>query len=99
MSSRGQFSIPADHACLPGHFPGSPVIPGVVLLDETFAVILADRPDQRIASMDAAKFLAPVLPEQSVTVEWVETAPDRIAFSCVVREQTVLRGQVRLCKA
>ena len=33
----GSFTIPADHPTLPGHFPGRPVVPGVVLLDEVMA--------------------------------------------------------------
>ena len=31
------FRIAADHPCLPGHFPGQPVVPGVVVLDRVLA--------------------------------------------------------------
>ena len=34
MQPLGAFRIAADHPALPGHFPGRPVVPGVVLLDE-----------------------------------------------------------------
>ncbi len=27
-------TIPADHPSLPGHFPGRPIVPAVVILDE-----------------------------------------------------------------
>jgi 3-hydroxymyristoyl/3-hydroxydecanoyl-(acyl carrier protein) dehydratase len=29
----GDFTIPAEHPALPGHFPGRPVVPGALLLD------------------------------------------------------------------
>ena len=29
--------IRADHPSLPGHFPGAPLVPGVVILDEVIA--------------------------------------------------------------
>ena len=28
-----RFSVPVDHPALPGHFPGNPIVPGVVTLD------------------------------------------------------------------
>ncbi len=62
---RARFSIPAAHPSLPGHFPGQPVVPGVVLLDRVAAAIEAAgfRPMRRLL---AVKFLAPLLPGQIV---------------------------------
>jgi 3-hydroxyacyl-[acyl-carrier-protein] dehydratase len=32
-------TFPADHPSLKGHFPGNPIVPGVVLLDEALHAI------------------------------------------------------------
>jgi len=62
------FSIPADHPSLPGHFPGRPVVPGVVVLDKVMQA-LAQRgiapPAWRLAHV---KFLHPLLPEQQAEI-------------------------------
>ena len=34
-----QFVIAADHPSLPGHFPGQPVVPGVVVLERVLEAI------------------------------------------------------------
>ena len=56
-----RFSIPSDHPCLAGHFPGRPIVPGVVILDEAVALILHDRPANRVTGLDDVKLLATVL--------------------------------------
>ena len=71
-------------------------MPGVVILDEAVALILGDRPTNRLAGLDDVKLLAPVLPGDEVTVTCGENAPCRLVFTCVVAGRTVLRGRLRL---
>jgi 3-hydroxymyristoyl/3-hydroxydecanoyl-(acyl carrier protein) dehydratase len=61
--------VPPAHPVLAGHFPGAPLVPGVLLLD---AVRLAwERASGRGAAMvgvDDARWLAPVAPGVAVTL-------------------------------
>ena len=61
---RETLRISADHPALPGHFPGRPVVPGVVLLDRIAAALERWR-GLRIAGLPQVKFLRPLLPGQS----------------------------------
>lgn len=55
---RVPFVLEAGAACLDGHFPGRPVIPGVVLLDAALSALALMPP----VHIDQAKFLKPCLP-------------------------------------
>ena len=64
-----EFIIPADHPCLPGHFPGQPIVPGVVVLDRVLAAIEAQHGALGALRMPQVKFLQPLLPEQTARIE------------------------------
>lgn len=70
-----QFIIPADHPSLPGHFPGRPIIPGVVLLDRVIEAIESDCGPLPPLRLPQVKFLKPLLPGQAASVELSGQAP------------------------
>ena len=96
MQTAGSFCVSADHPCLPGHFLSGSIVPGVVLLDEAFALIQTAHPDRIVVGLPSVKFVWPVLPAQRVTVSWREAADRRIAFTCAVASQVALHGSVLL---
>jgi 3-hydroxymyristoyl/3-hydroxydecanoyl-(acyl carrier protein) dehydratase len=89
------FTIGADHPSLPGHFPGQPLVPGVVLLEAALAP-LRQPGDRRIAKLEAAKFLAPVRFGEPVIVTFADDGADRIRLDATAAGTTVLRCRVRL---
>ena len=91
MHPIGSFTVPPDHPSLPGHFPGHPVVPGVVLLDEAAALILAAHPGRTLSGFHTARFARPVRPGDTVAVSC-----DGAAFACTVGGTPVLRGTVIL---
>lgn len=52
------FRVEPGAACLDGHFPGRPVVPGVVLLDAALAALGVPGP----VRIEQAKFVRPCLP-------------------------------------
>ncbi len=66
--------LPASHAVFRGHFPGRPIVPGVMLLD----ALLHEQAADAGCTIVAAKFLHPVGPEQALQYRVSETGPDRM---------------------
>ena len=78
------FCIAPDHPALPGHFPGAPVVPGVLLLAEGLERLglRAGTPIQ-CRRIEKAKFFKPVAPGATVTaiLTITEQGQGRIEFS------------------
>lgn len=91
-------TIPADHPCLPGHFPGRPIVPAVVILDEVRGSIAKAWPDRSIVTIDHCKFQDFVLPDQLFKIELAMTKEAVVQFSCraVNNDKLLAKGQVSL---
>lgn len=88
-----RFSIPASHPALPGHFPGHPIVPGVVLLDRAIRLIGAalGRPFDA-CRISSAKFLSPAGPEEPLDVAFETTASGAIRFNIRAGAREVASG-------
>src|SRR3546814_1133754 len=63
------FVIGDDHPALPGHFPGRPIVPGVVILDRVLDAIEAAHGPLGALRLPQVKFLRPLLPRPAAWVE------------------------------
>ena len=71
--------VPAEHPAFDGHFPGAPLLPGVVLLDEMLQVVENGQPGAWTIS--TAKFLQPVRPGDTLTLEQEALTNGAIRFA------------------
>lgn len=87
------FTIPHDHPAIPGHFPGRPIVPGVMLLDHAISAMGA----ALSCSLDAcrlssAKFLNPAQPGEPLTLTYAISASGAIRFKVSAGARTVASG-------
>lgn len=96
MASTTTFTIDARHPALAGHFPGSPVLPGVVLLDEMVRVVEQSRGGGAAHwTVGAAKFLKPVQPGETLTLEHEPLPNGSIRFAVSSGGRAVAAGVLR----
>lgn len=90
-----RWTAPADHPAFPGHFPGRPIVPGVVLLDRAilFAEKLLGRPGLNW-QVGNAKFFSPVGPEEALTFNLVHKPSGAIAFTVRAADREVAAGSL-----
>lgn len=90
---RATVRIPATHPALPGHFPGRPIVPGVVLLQ-----CVLDEAERwlgkalSVRTLPQAKFSAPLLPEQDAELE-LRLTKNELRFSVTRDERVVAQGR------
>lgn len=72
------YVVPPDHPAFEGHFPGSPVLPGIVQI--RLFLLTAQRLTGKawqLGEVQRAKFMRPVLPGQKVVVK-MRAKPDDV---------------------
>ena len=87
MKHSTHWQAPVDHPAYLGHFPGTPIVPGVMLLDAALHIITGGLSAGR-SEVRSLKFLSSVTPGESLLIEH-ESTPDgavRFEISCGARK-------------
>ena len=90
------FIIASDHPALPGHFPGNPIVPGVVLLDAVAEALQQLHTGTKVTGLPNAKFLLPLRPDQACTVRFTPGRDSTIQFECTTRDGIVASGSFKI---
>jgi acyl-CoA synthetase (AMP-forming)/AMP-acid ligase II/3-hydroxymyristoyl/3-hydroxydecanoyl-(acyl carrier protein) dehydratase len=61
-------AVPVAHPSIPGHFPGDPIVPGVVILARVAEAIRSRFPDIELGALLNVRFHAPLRPGESFCV-------------------------------
>jgi len=94
-SAEFSWPVPADHPAFAGHFPGRPILPGVVLLDR--AILFAEQWLERPGlawQVGNAKFFSPVEPSEILDFTLEQKASGAVAFTIRAGERSIASGSL-----
>lgn len=79
------FSFPQNHPSFSGHFPGNPIVPGVLLLERvmTYAQSQINAPLEHCALLNV-KFLASVAPGDNLILAFSESTANSFKFAVYI---------------
>jgi 3-hydroxymyristoyl/3-hydroxydecanoyl-(acyl carrier protein) dehydratase len=105
MSKSGatRIRIEAKERYFAGHFPGDPVVPGVVVLEHVIDVISrrgAAKPltsgVTRVRRIDGVKFLAPLRPGDELDIELEPVEAGTVRFVCRCADRLIATGTLQM---
>ena len=89
-------TITKDHPALAGHFPGNPVVPGVLILDCVLQALHDWQPDIQATRVQDAKFTSPLLPDEPMQIRIELRNERRASFECRVAERVIAQGRLTI---
>jgi 3-hydroxymyristoyl/3-hydroxydecanoyl-(acyl carrier protein) dehydratase len=93
---RASAKVAPDHPCLAGHFPGNPIVPGVVMLELVAAALRDWRGTQTwIAKFNSVKFVNVLRPDETVEIT-LQGRSAQLRFSCVCGDRLLSQGSFEL---
>jgi len=89
-------TISPSHPSIPGHFPGEPLVPGVVMLSVVFEELARRFPGLEIRGVRKLKFLRRLEPGAAFTVEFEQPANGGLRFKCWHNGFALAEGHLQL---
>ena len=92
-----QITFPLDHPAFVGHFPGQPIVPGVLLLDWAMRCLQNNMKDDLVTpkALNVTKFLSPARPGELLELDFVRVK-DSVQFEIRSASRTIANGRFAL---
>lgn len=87
--------ISGAHPALAGHFPGNPVVPGVVILGRVCRAVAAAH-GAAVAAVPLVKFHAPLRPAEPFDIGFEAAGGESVSFRVVRGATLIAAGTVRI---
>lgn len=94
-NNAAHWTVPLDHPAFAGHFPGTPILPGVVLLDVALKII-----DDTsgfaldLCEISSVKFLSPARPGDELLIQHSVSASGSIRFDILAGTRKIASGSI-----
>ena len=100
MTGETTLFIAPDHPAFAGHFPGMPIVPGVLLLDAAVHAVSqaigASASDPAGCQISSAKFLSPVGPGETLNLSWTLSASGSVRFEISCGSRKIATGTLAM---
>lgn len=95
MNSATHWTVPLDHPVFAGHFPGTPVVPGAMLMDIVLrAIAAATGTAADVCAINSVKFLSPAGPGEELVIQHTLSASGTIRFDIVAGMRKIASGSI-----
>lgn len=95
MNNAIHWTVPADHPVFAGHFPGTPILPGVMLLDTALdAIAAATGIALDLCEISSVKFLSPACPGDELVIRHVLSDSGTIRFEIMAGVRKIATGTI-----
>jgi 3-hydroxymyristoyl/3-hydroxydecanoyl-(acyl carrier protein) dehydratase len=86
--------IETGHPALAGHFPGNPIVPGALILDEVLRAVEECRGPVLLKRVASLKFTSPLRPGEDFRITLNEAGDTQIDFECSLEGETLASGRL-----
>lgn len=90
------FIISNNHPSIPGHFPGNPIVPGAVIIENVIEKFYKLGGSKEVVSLPTVKFIKPIAANQKIVVCFRNISPILIHFECIYNNQVSVLGRLKV---
>ena len=95
MNNTTRWIVPLDHPAFAGHFPGTPILPGVTLLDTVLhAIAAATGIALDLCEISSVKFLSPASPGDELVIQHSISDSGTIRFDILAGTRKIASGSI-----